>query len=269
MRRWARIGTRVAGAAAALYALACGGVSVMYRPFLFPAPSRAPETPASSKVIEVKAADGVTAKALSFGPRDAETAIVFFHGNGELAEDNADLARTLAARGYEVLLAEYRGYGISKSAGAPNERGLYADAEALLAEVHAKNDHIVLMGFSLGTGIAVEMAARGHGRALILLAPYTSIPAVASAHVPIFPMSVLMRDKFDSLAKAPSIKAPALVVHGDRDEVVPFEMGETVAHALPNGRFKAVSGGHHTDLFVRDERLMGAIVEFLIDVLPL
>jgi pimeloyl-ACP methyl ester carboxylesterase len=125
------------------------------------------------------------------------------------------------------------------------------------------------MGFSLGTGVATEMATRGHGRALVLLAPYTTIPAVAQRHSPIFPMGLLMRDRFDTLSKAPSIKLPVFVAHGDQDEVVPFDMGETVAHAFPKGQFNAVSGASHMTLFARDEKLFAKIVDFIITTTPL
>lgn len=269
MNRVARIGLRVAGASAAVYALACGGVATMYRPFLFPAPHRAPVVPADAKKIETRASDGAAVHALRFGPDEAAAGIVFFHGNGELADDGADLARTLAARGYVVVLAEYRGYGLSASSGAPSERGIYDDAAAVVAATNVPNDHLVLMGFSLGTGVAVELATRGYGKALVLLAPYTSIPEVASRHVPLFPMNLLMRDKLDTLSKAPSIKVPVLVAHGDRDEIVPFDMGETVAHAFPYGRFVTVSGAHHTDMFSSDDHLVTKLVDFLIDVVPI
>jgi pimeloyl-ACP methyl ester carboxylesterase len=259
---------RVVYGAIALYVLACVVVASAYRPFLFPAPARASGTPPDFKLIEAKASDGVTARALRLTQADAELTIVFFHGNGELAEDSAGLARELASHGHSVVLAEYRGYGISRDAGPPSELGLYADAEAILGALGVPRDRIVLMGFSLGTGVAVEMATRGYGRALVLLAPYTSIPDVASHHVPFLPMRLLMRDKFDSRSKARGIALPVLVAHGDADEVVPFDMGETIAHLFPKGQFVAVPGGHHTDMFVRDEHLTQKLVDFLIAVTP-
>ena len=247
-----------------VYALACVVVALAYRPFLYPAPHHAPGVASGS--TEVNAAP---ARALRFGPDDAETAIVFFHGNGELANDSDGLARALAEHGWAVYLAEYPGYGISSGAGGPSERAIYEHAEAVVRSVRARNDHLILMGFSLGTGVATEMAARGHGRALVLLAPYTSIPAVAQRHAPLFPMGLLMRDRFDTLAKAPSISLPVFVAHGDHDEVVPFDMGETVAHAFPKGRFDAVSGATHMTLFDRDDHLLAKIVDFVITTTPL
>ena len=251
-----------------VYALACVVVALAYQPFLFPAPHRAPTMPTGAKSIEAGPKEH-EARALRFGPEDAPTTIVFFHGNGELADDGTSLARSFVAQGWAVYLAEYPGYGMSSGAGGPSERRIYDDAETLVRATNATNAQIVLMGFSLGTGVATEMAARGHGRALVLLAPYTSIPAVAQRHVPLFPMGLLMRDRFDTLAKAPSIKLPVLVAHGDRDEVVPFDMGETVAHAFPRGRFEAVSGATHMTLFERDDHVLAKIVDFVITTTPI
>jgi pimeloyl-ACP methyl ester carboxylesterase len=269
MTRWRRIAIRVAVWIAILYALSCVAAVVLSRRFLFPAPTRATSAPAGATTVEANTADGTVARGFRFdAPRSALT-VVFFHGNGELAEDNAALARALVGQGYEVVLAEYRGYGVSRAAGAPTEQGIYADAEALLQSLERPRDHIVLMGFSLGTGVAVEMASRGWGRALILLAPYTAIPDIAARWIPFLPMRWLVRDKLDSRSKAAAIDKPVLVAHGDRDEVVPFDMGETVAHTFPRGRFIAVPGGHHTDLFVRDEHLMLKVIDFLIEVTPI
>jgi pimeloyl-ACP methyl ester carboxylesterase len=78
-----------------------------------------------------------------------------------------------------------------------------------------------------------------------------------------------MRDRFDTLSKAPSVSLPVFVAHGDGDEVVPFDMGETVAHAFPKGRFNAISGASHMTLFERDEHLLSKIVDFIITTTPL
>jgi pimeloyl-ACP methyl ester carboxylesterase len=265
-----RIVVRVIVVGVGLYVGACVVVAAWNRAFLFPAPRRVDAIPSDFATLEAQTSDGVTARALRFGPpsTDAELTVVFFHGNGELAEDNVDIARALASHGYAVVLAEYRGYGVSRHAGKASERGLYADAEAILDAIGAPAERVVLMGFSLGTGVVVEMAARGRGRGLVLLAPYTSIPDVAAHHVPVLPMRALMRDKLDSLSKAAAITLPVFVAHGDADTVVPFDMGETVAHTFPHGHFVAVPGGHHTDLFVADGHLMQKIVDFLIDVTP-
>jgi uncharacterized protein len=103
---------------------------------------------------------------------------------------------------------------------------------------------------SLGTGVAAEMARRGRGQVLVLVAPYTSIVDVALHYVPILPAGLLMADRFDTLDKASSIHARTLVLHGTRDEVVPFGMGRRVAGAIAGATFVPIEGGHHNDLFL-------------------
>jgi fermentation-respiration switch protein FrsA (DUF1100 family) len=145
----------------------------------------------------------------------------------------------------------------------PSEEGLYDDAETALAGLAARGvgpDQVVLWGTSLGTGVAAEMARRGRGAALVLVTPYTSIPDVVTAAVPLVPAGLLLPQRFDTLGKTPEIHVPTLVVHGDADEIVPFWMGERLASAIPGARLLQVPGGHHGDLFVRDpDRILAAI----------
>jgi hypothetical protein len=175
-----------------------------------------------------------------------------------------EIGQDLAARGLGTVLVEYRGYGISKD-GSPTESGLYADATAvldLLAQDGTGADRIVLVGISLGTGVAAEMALRGRGRRLVLISPFTSIPRLAAKIAPVLPMSVLVRDRFDTLAKAPSIAVPTLIIHGDRDDVVPYPMGVAVAAAIPGARMVTVAGGRHNDLlFLEWSKIVGALAE--------
>jgi uncharacterized protein len=160
-----------------------------------------------------------------------------------------------------VLLVEYRGYGSSK--GTPTEQGFYLDAEAALDALAAEGigpEQVVLSGQSLGTGVAAEMASRGRCERLVLITPYTSIPRLAGRIVPLLPTAWLIADRFDTLAKAPRINAPALVIHGDADELIPYDMGQEVAAAL-GAPLLTVEGAHHNDLFVRrGAALLDAIV---------
>jgi pimeloyl-ACP methyl ester carboxylesterase len=121
-------------------------------------------------------------------------------------------------------------------------------------------DRILLSGVSLGTGVAAEMARRGLGSRLVLVTPYTSIPDLVTDRVPGVPAAFLLADRFDTLAKAPDIRVPTLVIHGDADEIVPFAMGQRVAGAIAGARFMRVPGGHHGDLFAREgSKLLDAI----------
>jgi fermentation-respiration switch protein FrsA (DUF1100 family) len=151
-----------------------------------------------------------------------------------------------------MVIAEYRGFGISADAGEPSEQGLYRDASAVVAAVSAQGigrERIVLLGESLGTGVAAEMARRGAGSALVLVSPYTSITELAQANTPFLPMSLLLTEKFETLSKASSIGIPTLIVHGDADEAVPFAMGQRLAAAIPGAKLHAIPGGHHNDLW--------------------
>ena len=154
--------------------------------------------------------------------------------------------------------------GVSAASGDPSEEGLYADAEAALEVLRRRGidpSRTVLFGYSLGSGVAAEMAHRGRGSALVLVAPFTSVPAVVTDVAPIFPARLVVRDAFDTLAKAPAIHVPTLVIHGDRDQVVPFWMGKKLSEVVPGARFIAVPGGRHGDLFGRErDQLLEAIV---------
>jgi len=218
--------------------------------------------PRGFTVITSGARDGVVVHALDLPALPQAWTVVHFHNNRDTAGDGADLARALHERGFGVLLVEYRGYGLS-GGGEPSEAGFYADAESALdglADRGVPPGRVVLWGTSLGTGVAAEMARRARGAALVLVAPYTSIPAVVLAAAPFAPAELLFSDRFDTLGKAAQIRVPTLIVHGDADEVVPFWMGQGLASTIVGARLMHVVEGHHGDLFVRDrERILDAL----------
>lgn len=209
--------------------------------------------PPGGALVEVPSRGGRTARALVLGRAQGEAGrtLVFFHGNNETADDNLGFAGELAGRGHRVVVAEYTGYGRSKGEGAPSERVLYEDADALLAHLGCRSAPAVLVGRSLGTGVAAEMVTRGYGRGLVLLSPYTSIDELATRYLPFLPVQTLLSDHFTTLRKASAIGVPTLVVHGTADEVIPFAMGERVAGAIGGATLLRVEGGTHNDLFTR------------------
>jgi uncharacterized protein len=241
-----------------LYAAACAVGHFGFRTILYPAPQvdDAPSPP-GARLRELVAADGARVHAMEFVNPSAVQTVVYFHGNGEVIGDNIWMAQRLVARGFAVTLVEYRGYGRSRGS-APTEAGLYADATTVLDDLAARGvgaERVVLWGASLGTGVAVEMARRGRGAALVLVAPFTSIVDMATRIVPFFPVRWLVSDHFDNLAKAPALRLPTVVVHGTDDEVIPFAMGERVAAAIPGSHFVRVAGGHHMDCFLAKDPL--------------
>jgi alpha-beta hydrolase superfamily lysophospholipase len=274
-RRWtsrlsfARGRPALRGAASLLlvYVLVCVAARLGYRTLLYPAPPDPPFAPSrAATILTLRAEDGAVTVAAQFPPPepDART-VVIFHGNGETIGGRLQLAEDLHARGLGVVLAEYRGYGLARGSGAPDEAGLYRDAAAVLDELQRQGigpRRVALLGISLGTGVAVEMAARGRGTALILVSPYTSIPAMAARVLPFLPTGWLCPDRFDTAAKAPALRIPTLVIHGNADEVVPFAMGRQVAASIPGAVLREVPGGHHNDLFLMDRaELEGAIAD--------
>jgi len=174
------------------------------------------------------------------------------------------LLEAMAREGVGVYGVEYPGYGAA-SAYRPSEAAIYEDAEAALqrlaTELGVPREHTVLMGHSLGTGVAVEMARRGFGARLILVAPFTSIPDVGARMLPWVPVRWFVRDRFDNLGKALGVTLPVLVIHGTADDVVPFEMGQRLAAALPRAKLLVMDGAGHggglaTEPLFRPEELL-------------
>ena len=180
-------------------------------------------------------------------PQPGQPLILYFHGNANNLGGDARRLEALATGGYGILAVDYRGYG--GSTGVPSEEGLLADAETTLAkatELGFGPQNTVLYGHSLGTGVAVAMAARHEVAALILEAPFTSAVAVAQARYWIFPVGALMLDPFHSDERIKSVHAPLLVIHGTADGTIPVRFGEKL-FALANEpkQFVAISEGGH------------------------
>lgn len=230
------------------------------RKLLYPAPQRA-ETPVmdGATVTETQGPHGRTVRALySPAPAGGVTA-AFFHGNSEEIADVVPLAWAFRRAGVGFFAVEYPGYGLSRDYES-TETTLTADAEAALWHLHNKlgvaTADVVVVGQSLGTGVATEMARRGHGTRLVLISPFTSVPDMARTIAPFLPVRWLVKDRFDNAAKAPEITVPVLIVHGTADEIVPVEMGKKLAQRFPSATTYWVEGGHHNDLFVKDGRIV-------------
>jgi fermentation-respiration switch protein FrsA (DUF1100 family) len=203
----------------------------------------------------LRAKDGKTVHVLHFRTPGAKRTLVHFHGNADTIRSMGGVASDLQGYGFDVMLVEYRGYGASRDQGPPSEKGLYLDAEAALDALAAEGvgaDRVVLWGTSLGTGVATEMAARGRGRGLILVTPYTSIPDIIDRAAPgLLPSRLIARDHYDSLAKAKSVRVPTLIAHGDADEIVPYDMGVALSRAIAGAKLVTIPGAHHGDVYPR------------------
>jgi uncharacterized protein len=226
------------GSVVAVYGVLVGGLHLFQRNLLyFPDRTRPALGDLASfgvRQVEVTTADGLSLPSWYLAPRADRPVIAYFHGNGGHIGYRAERLRSFARGGYGVLMLEYRGYG--GSPGTPTEAGFCVDGTAalnFLARNGVMPNRLVLYGESLGSGVAVGLAAEHEIAALILEAPFTSVAEVAQYHYPFVPASVLVRDRFDSLSKIGGVKAPILVLHGEQDTVVPVRFGRTLFEAAP------------------------------------
>lgn len=198
--------------------------------------------------VWLDAEDGVRLHAFHLrAPATASRAILLLHGNAGNASHRLPLAAAYAGLGADVLLLDYRGYGLS--AGRPSEQGVYADARAALAALGARGfaeRRVVLIGQSLGGAIAVDLAQERRLAGVVLESTFSSLADVARGAVG--PVALLLRGRFDSAAKIARLRAPLLQLHGDRDEIVPFELGRALFRAAPEPKaFETLRGAGHND----------------------
>lgn len=233
----------------ALVAVALAGCGPLLYPV--PAPSKHPDHP-GMRVLELPTR-GAPARALFVPPADGRAIVAFFHGNGTDIEQCRWLAAELASDGIGTLLIEYPGYGFA--GGKPSEKAIYRAAARVLDEIprlDANRPRLVLVGQSLGSAVAVEMATRGYGDALILISPFSSIPDIVDGMVPFGLGGLFVTDHFDSWSKARSIPIRTVVAQGDEDWVVPIAMARDVAARIPRVSFETFAGAGHNDMFERD-----------------
>jgi fermentation-respiration switch protein FrsA (DUF1100 family) len=230
------------------------GLAVLFfaqRSFLFPIPQTlrtAPEAAGFSQAEEhiLTTADGEKVIVWHVPAKPGRPVVLYFHGNGDYLAGFFARFRDLIADGTGIVALSYRGY--TGSSGQPSEQGLLQDAAAAYAFTSARYsaDRIVVWGFSLGTGVAVALAAEQPIGKLILEAPYTSIVDVAASHFRFVPVRWLMRDRFRSDERIARVTAPLLVMHGERDFTIPMAFGErlfALAHE-PKQFVRFPDGGH-------------------------
>ncbi len=227
-------------------------------------PSRDGVGPSPGEDVWLTASDGVKIHGWYVPHPRAKATILHLHGNAGNLEDRRDLIRRLQELGVNVLAIDFRGYG--KSEGSPNEAGLYAVSRAaydwLLTKTTA--DRIVLHGESLGAGLACELASTVPCGGMIVQSAFTSARDMAPRVMPIFP-KWLIRTKYDNLAKVARISCRKLFLHGRRDEIVPFEMGEKLfAGAAEPKECEWFGLGSHNDLWIsHSKKYYSRVAQFL------
>ena len=179
--------------------------------------------------------------------------LLLCHGNAGNVADRLPHARLLAAKGLDVLLFDYRGYG--RSAGRPEETGTYRDAraarEALLREPGVNRERLIYLGESLGGAVALELALEHPPAGVVLQSAFTSVRDMARVHYPVVPRA-MVPDAYPSLRLIPRLRAPLLVVHGERDEIVPAAHARALYDAAPQPkRLLLLPNVGHNDLILR------------------
>lgn len=219
-----------------LYATVLSAMYLMQRDLQY-VPARRDPTPQEAGLsgvdrIALPTPDGETLVLWFAEPAPGRPTILFFHGNAGAMPDRADRLAFYQSRGFGAAFLSYRGYG--GSTGRPSETGLLTDAQAAYDFLRAKGippERIVLVGESLGTGVAVQTAARNPVAAVVLEAPYSAAVDVARARYPWAPVGLLMKDQFRSRDHIAAIHAPLLILHGEADQVIPFGFGKRLFEA--------------------------------------
>jgi uncharacterized protein len=234
-----------------------GGLAALFllqRSFLFPIPQVERTTPAAAGFPQAEehvltTADGEKVIVWHVPAKPGRPVILYFHGNGDFLAGFFVRFRDMIADGTGVVALSYRGY--FGSSGRPSEQGLLKDAAAAYAFTTARYsaERIVAWGFSLGTGVAVALAAEQPVGKLILEAPYTSIADVAASAFPIFPVRLVIKDPLHSDQRIARVNVPLLVLHGAQDPTIPIAFGERL-FALANEpkKFVRFDQGGHNDL---------------------
>ena len=188
-------------------------------------------------------------------------AILYFGGNAEDVSGNiGEFTRDFSS--HSIYLVNYRGYGAST--GAPSEAAILRDAELLYDEIRSQHQNVMVVGRSLGSGVAVHLGTAKDVSRLILITPFDSLVNVAAARFPIFPVSLLLRDRFDSTRLATLIDIPTLVVAAERDEIVPLRHAQALADTIRRDLldFVVVEGASHNTIGEFDD-YRRALVEFM------
>ena len=241
---------------------------VMQRNFLyFPGGDRPPIeslTQTIPETISVETEDGIVFSAWYWPAKGNKPTLVFFHGNGQAYQFWVNKAVVYVNEGYGAYFTDYRGYGGVD--GKPTEEGIYIDARAHLKTLFEKKnlnpEDVIYYGESLGTGVAVQMAAEFQPKALILESAYTATSDVAKSRYWMFPVDILMKDQYRSIDKIEGLTMPKKFIHAKKDMVIPIRFGRNLYKAAPEPKaWTTIEKGGHNDLYDNGAQLH--ILEFL------
>lgn len=263
--------------AALAYLVLVGGLWTLQRSLLFlpdrSLPSRAEAGVPEMREVRLRTSDGLELLSWYAPAAAGRGTIVYLHGNGGHIGYRGRRVRPFLEAGWGLLLVGWRGYG--GNAGSPSEAGLLRDgraALAFLAEQGIAPQRVVLYGESLGSAVAVALAAEqaragAPVAALVLESPMSSVADVAAHHYPWVPVRPLLKDRFEAQAQVAEVAAPLLVVHGDADRVVPIRYGRALYEAAREPKQAVwIRGGGHENL--AEFGLQRLVLDFLDRTVP-
>ena len=189
--------------------------------------------------------------------------LLFFHGNAGNLQNRIYKLNEIAELELNYLIIAYRGF--SGNEGKPTEEGLYNDSMAAKRWLNSNSiddSNIILYGESLGTAVAVDLGSKFPFAGIILESPFTSMVELSKIYYPYLPVSLLLKDRYDSINKISKITFPKLVMHGDKDNIVPFSMGKRMFESFSEPKFSYFKSGddHMMDF---DQELLGNIKNFI------
>lgn len=253
MTRWI---VRSVYAAIALYAVSLAALIWFQRDLMY-MPQSVSMAPAAAgfegaEIFTLNTSDDQHLVAWYKRAKPGKPTILYFYGNGGVLARMAKRFNALTDDGNGLMAVDYRGYGLST--GKPTEAGLLLDGEAAYIHLLAEGvppDRIVIYGESLGSGVAVAIASRHRPASLVLEAPFSSAVDVAAQRYWMFPVHVLMQDQFRSDLRIKEVLAPILILHGEKDEVVPFKFGQRLFNLAPYPKqFMAIPESGHSLLLL-------------------
>jgi fermentation-respiration switch protein FrsA (DUF1100 family) len=236
-------------AAVAIALTYCAMAAVLFfgqRAFLYPAPEGEAGGFPGFKQVSYTTADGLTLTGGYHPADDGKPTLLFFHGNGTDWVGGAAAVEPLAAAGYGVLSASYRGYRTNP--GSPSEQGLYRDARAAHAWLLGQGidaGRVIIVGNSVGSGVAVQLASETDPAGLILISPFNSLTELVGEKFPWLPTGFLLKDRYESASKIGQIAAPVLILHGDADTLIPSAHGRRLATASTGANLQIFAAASH------------------------
>lgn len=212
--------------------------------------------------------DGLTLNGWFLAPaKTPEFTVIVFNGNAGNRSYRAPLAAAFTRANFAVLLFDYRGFG--GNPGSPTESGLRHDARAardyVIAHPHVDRGRLVYFGESLGSAVATELAVDHPPAALVLRSPFTSLSDIGRVHYPMLPVRWLLRDRYDTIGRIARVRAPILIIGGDRDRIVPVAQTRLLYGAARDPKSLLIVDGadHNDETLVHGRAMIDGVLRFL------